>query len=160
MKKIGIIGSTGYIGRQTLEVVERNKRYFELILISCHKNIELIKKQKTVHNPKYVVATGIKKNYRDNNLYFGWNSIKSIIESQHLDLLVVAASGIDCIYTILYALENKINIATANKETIVLAGNIIMELANINNINIIPIDSEHSGVFQCLQGNKKNILEI
>ena len=154
MKKVIILGSTGSIGTQTLEVIEKLEN-FEVTALSCGKNIELLKKQIEKFKPEYVCtqnskdAENLSKEYPKVNFFFGEEGLLELIKTNY-NVLVVATSGIVSVKTVLKAIENKKTIALANKETLVMAGNIVMQKAKKYNTPIIPIDSEHSAILQCL----------
>ena len=152
MERIGILGSTGTIGRKVLELIKRNSSDFELTFITCNSNISLLQQQITDYNPKYAIVTGEIKINLDENILKGWQSILDIISNKEIDFLFVASSGIDCIHAIYEAILKGLKIATANKETIVIAGDILCTLAKDRHVRFIPVDSEHSGIFQCLMG--------
>lgn len=164
MKKICILGATGSIGEQTLKCIKDNEK-FKLVAISSHKNI-----QKTIEiiekfNPKYVTITDensyieIKKYLEDKNLnielLFGNEGLIKISTLTEVDMVVTAMVGMIGLESTVEAIKAKKQIALANKETLVTGGEIIMKLAKENGIEIIPVDSEHGAIFQCLLGNKK-----
>ena len=159
MEKIGILGSTGSIGRKALSLVMSNSSDFELIFISCNRNVMLLKEQSEVYKPKYAILTGEENGKLGDNILNGWGSILEIIKNVEIDFLFVASSGIDCIYAIYEAIASGIKVASANKETIVIAGDILCNLAKNRGIPFIPVDSEHSGIFQCLMGQKNDDIE-
>ncbi len=154
MKNIIILGSTGSIGTQTLEVIEKLENY-KVKALSCGKNIELLKKQIEKFKPEYVCtqnstdAENLSKEYPEIDFFYGEDGLLELIKTTY-DVLVVATSGIVSVKTVLKAIENKKTIALANKETLVMAGNIVMQKAKKYNTPIIPIDSEHSAILQCL----------
>ena len=155
MKNVIILGSTGSIGTQTLEVIEKLDNY-QIKALTCGKNIELIKKQIEKFSPQIVCtqepkdAENLSKIYPKTKFLSGENGLLEIINNQY-DVLVVATSGIVSVKTVLKAIENKKTIALANKETLVMAGDIVMKKAKQYNTPIIPIDSEHSAILQCLK---------
>ena len=155
MKNVIILGSTGSIGTQTLEVIEKLDNY-QIKALTCGKNIELIKKQIEKFSPQIVCtqepkdAENLSKIYPKTKFLSGENGLLEIINNQY-DVLVVATSGIVSVKTVLKAIKNKKTIALANKETLVMAGDIVMKKAKQYNTPIIPIDSEHSAILQCLK---------
>lgn len=156
-KNVVILGSTGSIGTQTLEVIDKLKNY-NVIGLSCGKNIKLLKEQIKKYNPKTVVISNpndIKEIKKDFNIEIlsGENGLIELIRKNEYDILVVATSGIVAVKAVLKAIKNKKRIALANKETLVMAGDIVMKEAKKEGCEIIPIDSEHSAILQCLQGN-------
>ncbi len=163
MKKISILGSTGSIGTQTLDVVREHKD-IEVISLSCGWNIELIEKQAREFNPKYICvwdeqdAKRLKSRLSDTNIQIGFG-MDGLIEAatiDEIDVVVTAIVGMIGIRPTIAAIEAKKDIALANKETLVTAGHIIMPLAKKNGVKILPVDSEHSAIFQSLQGNEHN----
>ena len=160
MKYISILGSTGSIGTQTLEVCENiNNSIYGL---AANSNIELLEKQARKYKPS-VVCIYDKNKYKllKDNLFdtsisvlSGMEGIIEISKSNHYDILVNAVVGMIGIEPTLEAIKSKKNIAIANKESLVTAGDIINKYAKKNNTKIFPIDSEHSAILQCLRGNK------
>lgn len=161
MQKIGILGSTGTIGRKALDLITEYNTDFELIFITCYSNTTLLQKQKVLYKPKYAIITGEIKNISKDNFLIGWESVLEIVKNVEIDFLFVASSGVDCISVIYEAVKKGIKIASANKETIVVAGDVLCNLAKDRNVLFIPVDSEHSGIFQCLMGqNIKYIKKV
>ena len=158
MKKVIILGSTGSIGTQTLEVIEKLEDY-KVYALACGRNIELIKKQIEKFSPKFVClqnsddAKNLSKIYSNVKFLSGEKGLLELIDNEY-DILVVATSGIVSVKTVIKAIENKKTLALANKETLVMAGDIVMKKAKEYQTPIIPIDSEHSAILQCL--NKPN----
>lgn len=158
MKKITILGSTGSIGKQALEVIEKLENEFEVIALSCGKNIALVKEQIKKFNPKKVCtqseedANLLKKEFQNVDFVFGTSGLIEIAQNKENDILLVAVSGKIGLKPTISAIKNKIDIALANKETLVMAGDYVMNLARENNVKILPVDSEHSAIFQCIQG--------
>ena len=156
MKNIVILGSTGSIGVQTLEVIEKLNDKFSILALACGTNIELLKKQIEKFNPKYVCvshekdALELQKKYKNIEFSFGSDGLLKLANLDNYDTLVVATSGIVSVKAVLAAIKKKKTIALANKETLVMAGDIVMKKAKENNVSIIPIDSEHSAILQCL----------
>lgn len=161
MKKTNlvILGSTGSIGTQALDVVEQYKNNFNLVGISCCSNIKKIKEQIKKCKPKYVAINDeskkgeinkFLKKYSDTKAFFGSDSYKELLRAVKIDKVLIAVSGIDGIDATLEAIDLNIDIALANKESLVMAGEYIMQKAKEKNIKIIPVDSEHSTIFSCL----------
>ncbi len=146
-RKISIIGSTGSIGTQALEVIEKLQDKFEIISLAGGSNIDLLKQQAEKFRPKYIYAAkpisveGIKT----------LSSLDEIAENKENDIILVACSGKIGLKPTLKAIENGIDIALANKETLVMAGDIVMKKAKENGVNIIPVDSEHCAIHQCIK---------
>lgn len=136
-RKISIIGSTGSIGTQALEVIEKLRDKFEIIALAGGSNAELLKQQAEKFNPKYTVL--------------GEEGLERICNDKENDIILVACSGKIGLKPTLKAIENGIDIALANKETLVMAGDIVMEAARKNGVNIIPVDSEHCAIHQCIK---------
>jgi len=156
-KQISIIGSTGSIGTQALEVIEKIQEKFEILALSGGDNIELLKNQIKKFHPKKVCVKSndakieLKKEFSDIKILFGDEGLEEICSNKDNDLIVVSVSGKIGLKPTLIAIENKIDIALANKETLVMAGDIVMQKAKENNVSILPIDSEHSAIHQCIK---------
>ena len=146
-RKISIIGSTGSIGTQALEVIEKLQDKFEIIALAGGKNTKLLEEQAKKFKPKFIYAaqpievTGVKT----------LSSLNEIAENKDNDIILVACSGKIGLKPTLKAIENGINIALANKETLVMAGDIVMSKAKANGVKIIPVDSEHCAIHQCIK---------
>ncbi|WOW19596.1 1-deoxy-D-xylulose-5-phosphate reductoisomerase [Clostridioides difficile] len=170
MKKISILGSTGSIGKQTLDVVREHRDKFEIVAISANSNIELLLEQIVEFKPKYVTvfeenkALKLKEMLPKNieiEVLAGMEGLKIISSLNEVDVLLTAVVGMIGLVPTLCAIKKGIDIALANKETLVTAGELVMKEAEKYNVNILPVDSEHSAIFQCLNGeNKKNIEKI
>jgi len=161
MKKLSILGSTGSIGTQTLDVVKNNPKEFKVIGLSANKNIELLKKQIDEFNPEAVAVRDKEKADElkgkvNAEVYSGINGIIKVAKLSNADTVVNSLVGSIGVKPTLEAIRAKKNIALANKETLVAAGSIVMEEIKKNNINLMPIDSEHSAIFQCFNGENKN----
>lgn len=165
MKKIGILGSTGSIGTQTIEICrELNIRVLSL---TTNVNIELLEKQAREFNPKIVCAYNeekariLAKNLADTNIKVT-SGIDGLIECAKVsdaEIILTAVVGMIGLLPTIEAINSGKNIALANKETLVCGGEIVMNLAREKNVKILPVDSEHSAIFQCLQGSKINALK-
>ena len=159
-KKIAILGSTGSIGTQALEVIDKLQNKFELVAISAGSNIELVSKQIEKYQPKYVSvknesdASFIKNRFPNINVFFGDEGLIRIANIEDIEILLVAVSGKIGLKPTIQAIKNKKDIALANKEALVMAGDIVMNLAKENGVRILPVDSEHSAIFQCINGGK------
>ena len=160
MKKISILGSTGSIGTQTLDIVRINNDV-EVVALSAHKNIDLLEKQIREFKPKVVAIweeddakiLSDKVKDLDVKVYFGMDGLIEVASVCDADIVVTAVVGMIGIEPTIAAIKAKKDIALANKETLVCAGHIIMPLAKDMGINIYPVDSEHSAIFQCLDKN-------
>ncbi len=169
MKRIALLGSTGSIGRQTIEVVENNPDKFEIVALTANLNYNLLIRQAKQIRPKYVVI-GEEKHYKavkealneyKIRVLSGYQAIVDIVTLDNVDFVLMALVGYSALLPTIRALEHHKEIALANKEALVVAGEIITELARKNNIKLLPVDSEHSAIFQCLQGeNYKEIEKI
>lgn len=160
-KKIGILGSTGSIGTQALEVIDKLRDKFKVIALSAGKNIELISEQIKRYNPEIVCvsevedAKTLKSRFPNLKIFSGEQGLIEISECPEIDILLVAVSGKTGLKPTLRAIERKKDIALANKETLVMAGDIVMNDVKKYGVKILPVDSEHSAIFQCLEGGKK-----
>lgn len=169
MKKIALLGSTGSIGVQTLEVCENNKDKFELVALTANKNYNLLIQQAIKFLPKYVVIAD-ETHYKTVKealsgypikVAGGYNAMLELLESEDFDFVIVALVGYSGMLPTYKTLQQKKQLALANKESLVVAGEIIMQKAHENGITVLPIDSEHSAVFQSLVGeNYTNIEKI
>ena len=149
-RKISILGSTGSIGRQALEVIEKLEDKFEIIALAAGNNIELLNEQIRRFKPRYAFASDI-------NLIEGVQpaSLDEICSNKENDIILVAVSGRIGLKPTITAINNGIDIALANKETLVMAGDQVKVLLREKKLELYPIDSEHSAIWQCLQGEDK-----
>lgn len=159
-KKIAILGSTGSIGTQSLEVIDKLNDRFEIVAISAGNNIELVSKQIQKYQPKMVAVKNendaiiLRSKFPNINIMHGDDGLLSIANIEEVEILLVAVSGKIGLKPTIQAIKNKKDIALANKETLVMAGEIVMKLAKENGVKILPVDSEHSAIFQCINGGK------
>lgn len=159
-KKIAILGSTGSIGTQSLEVIDKLNDKFEIIAISAGSNIELVSKQIEKYQPKIVAvknesdANALKLKFPNTQILHGDEGLIAIANIEEIEMLLVAVSGKIGLKPTIQAIKNKKNIALANKETLVMAGDIVIKLVKENGVKILPVDSEHSAIFQCINGGK------
>ena len=156
-RKISILGSTGSIGTQALEVIEKLQDKFEIIALSAGKNIELLKTQIQKFKPKYVCIGD--ETFKEKILYgakvlYGADGLNTICSDKENDIILVAVSGKIGLKPTLTAIENGIDIALANKETLVMAGDIVMHKAKEKGVKIIPVDSEHCAIHQCIKNRE------
>jgi len=161
MKNISILGSTGSIGTQTLDIVKNNPKGFRIVGLTTNKNIGLLKKQISEFKPEAVAVmdeekADLLKEDADVDVYPGIDGIIEIAKLSNADTVVNSLVGSIGVRPTIEAIKSKKNIALANKETLVTAGSIVMGEVRKNNVNLMPIDSEHSAIFQCLNSNKKN----
>ncbi len=165
-KQIAILGSTGSIGKQTLEVISQFPREFKVSYLTTNGNIELLFDQVAQYKPKGVVVLDEKAYTKAKSrlagtteVLFGENGLLDVVQRKDVDIVVSAVVGFAGLQPTIKAIEAKKKIALANKETLVVAGAIIMPLAEANKVDILPIDSEHSAIFQCLTGELPNKIE-
>lgn len=162
MKKIAIIGSTGSIGTQTLDVVRANDD-LEVVALAAGNNVELLEKQVRQFRPRLACVSkedkakelSLRIKDTDTKVLCGMEGLLEIATMPESEILVTAIMGMIGIRPTIAAIEAGKDIALANKETLVTAGHIIMPLAKEKNVSILPVDSEHSAIFQCLQGEKR-----
>lgn len=164
MKKIAILGSTGSIGTQTLDIVRNFKDELEVVAMAAGTNVDLMEKQVREFRPKVVTmweaqaAADLKERLRDMEITVltGMDGLLEIAVLPEVEVLVTAIVGMIGIRPTIEAIKAGKDIALANKETLVCAGHIIMPLAKKHNVAILPVDSEHSAIFQSLNGEPKN----
>ena len=159
MKHLSILGSTGSIGTQTLDIVKNNPKEFKIIGLTANNDIDLLKKQINEFKPEAVAVMDeekayLLKKYTDINVHSGINGIIKIATLNEIDTVVNSLVGSVGVKPTIEAIKSKKNIALANKEALVTAGSIVMEEVKKNGVSLMPIDSEHSAIFQCL--NKEN----
>ena len=167
MKQIAILGSTGSIGTQTLNIVEQNKDDLKVVALSAGSNIKLLEQQTRKYRPRIVAvwdqdkATDLKQRLSDIEVevYSGMDGLLAVATAEESEILVTAIVGMIGIRPTIAAIEAGKDIALANKETLVTAGHIIMPLAKKHNVKILPVDSEHSAIFQSLQGERGNEID-
>lgn len=166
-KQLAILGSTGSIGTQTLEVVAEYPDLFEVYTLTANNNVDLLIEQAKHFNPDSVVIANeahynkLKEALKDFpiKIYAGENAISEIVEAAPIDIVVTAMVGYSGLKPTIRAIEAHKTIALANKETLVVAGDLIKRLALEYRTPIIPVDSEHSAIFQCLVGEGDNPIE-
>lgn len=166
MKKISILGSTGSIGTQTLDVVRNNKDLCVMAL-AAGRNIEALAKQIREFCPKLVCVAEeelinplrLMTNDLEYEVCYGMEGLCRVAKYEGVEIVVTAVVGMMGIIPTIEAIKAKKDIALANKETLVTAGHIIMPLAKANNVRILPVDSEHSAIFQSLNGEKQSTIE-
>ncbi len=157
MKKIAILGSTGSVGRQTLDVIAKNSNIFEVVALGADKNITLLAQQAKDFNVKNIFLNqGESLTGLPFNLLKSQNDFLNLVLNQKVDLLVLALSGTDAVAPLIFALENNINLAIANKEAIIAVGSILNSIRTNSSSEIIPLDSEHNAIYQLLKGVCKN----
>ena len=168
MKRITILGSTGSIGTQTLDVVRKNKDKFQVVAISANSSIDLLLEQIMEFSPKYVAvynqesALKLKEMIPENiniEVLSGMDGLVKICQLEEVNVVLTAVVGMIGLVPTMAAIKAKKTIALANKETLVTAGELVMREAKKNNVEILPVDSEHSAIFQCLNGERKQDIE-
>jgi 1-deoxy-D-xylulose-5-phosphate reductoisomerase len=166
-KRIAVFGSTGSVGTQTLQVIAAHPELFEVELLTAQTNDELLIEQALQFKPNAVVIGDQQKYLRvkealastDTKVFAGENSLEEAAAFDTYDLMVAAIVGFAGLKSVMRAIENGKAVALANKETLVVAGDIVMRRALENRVPIIPVDSEHSAIFQCLVGETRNRIE-
>ena len=166
-KRIAILGSTGSIGRQTLDVVKSNPDYFEVEVLTAQSNADLLIEQAREFHPNVVVIVNedfyekVNQALKSESIkvFAGASSLESVVAMDSIDLVVTALVGYAGLKPTMKAIESGKNIALANKETLVVAGELITRLAREKGASILPVDSEHSAIFQCLAGEIHNPVE-
>lgn len=164
MKRISILGSTGSVGTQTLSVINQNKDQFKVESLSCNQNADMLFEQVQKFMPQKIAINSIRedhplKNFCKNNnieLIIGNNSSAILSQCKDIDLVVNSIVGSDGLLSTLNTVNNNIDLALSNKESLVLGGHLIMPIVKKNSSNLIPVDSEHSAIFQCLHGEQKS----
>ncbi len=168
MINLSILGSTGSIGTQTLELVDYYKDNINVVAITGNNNIDLLEKQIIKYKPK-ICAVMNKEKYEilknrissKTKLRYGLEGLKEAASYPEADIVLTAVSGMIGLEPTIEAIKSKKKIALANKETLVTGGSIIKKLIDEYNVDLLPVDSEHSAIFQCLQGNRpKDIKKI
>lgn len=166
-KRIAIFGSTGSIGKQALEVIEANPDHFSVEVLTANSNEQLLIEQAKKYNPNIVVIANEEK-YEDVKralantdikVFAGEDALEEVAAMDCYDLMLAAIVGFAGLKPTLKAIESRKAIALANKETLVVAGDIVMQMAMENRVPVIPVDSEHSAIFQCLMGETRNKIE-
>jgi len=166
-KGIAILGSTGSIGTQALEVISSYPDEFELVVITANSNAELLIAQAKKHLPNTVVICDESKFEQvrdalwddDIKVFTGKKSLEQVVEMTEINTVLTAVVGFAGLYPTIRAIESGKNIALANKETLVVAGDLVTKIAREKGVNIYPVDSEHSAIFQCLSGEFHNPIE-
>ncbi|GAB2997438.1 1-deoxy-D-xylulose-5-phosphate reductoisomerase [Cyclobacterium sediminis] len=167
MKRVAILGSTGSIGTQALDVIEQHSDKFEVEVLTAFNNKDLLIQQALAFQPN-VVVIGNESHYLEVKealsnqpikVYAGDNALASVVEMETIDIVLTALVGYAGLIPTIKAIEAGKPIALANKETLVVAGDLITKLAKEKAVNIYPVDSEHSAIFQCLVGEFHNPIE-
>ena len=166
-KHLAILGSTGSIGTQALEVVRDNPNRFIVEVLVANNNADLLIKQALELLPNVVVIANEAKlgavkdalEHTDIKVYAGHKSITEVVQMDVVDIVLAAIVGYAGLASTISAIKAGKQIALANKETLVVAGQLVTQLAKENGVNLYPVDSEHSAIFQCLVGEFHNPIE-
>ena len=166
-RRIALLGSTGSMGTQALQVIDQFPNLFEIELLSAHSNADLLIQQALNYKPNVVVI--VDENHyekvknallrEDCKVFAGMQSLVDCMTMSSIDMVLSCIVGIAGLKPVYAAIENEIPIALANKETLVVAGELMMQKVKEKNVPIIPVDSEHSAIFQCLMGEQGNVVE-
>lgn len=167
MKHLAILGSTGSIGTQALDVVREQKNHFKVEVLTSNHNAELLVEQALEFRPKAVVIVNEEKTAMVKNglegsgvkVLSGSNALTEVVEYPEVNIVLTALVGYAGLRPTLHAIRAGKDIALANKETLVVAGELVTDLAKKHGVNIYPVDSEHSAIFQCLAGESHNPIE-
>lgn len=168
MKRLTILGSTGSIGTQTLDVVRQNPQDFEIAALAAGENVKRMREQVEEFHPRLVVmkdeetAAELEKILPEGiscQILYGMEGVATAATLPEADTVVAAMVGMIGLRPVICAIEAGKDIALANKETLVTAGHIIMPLAKQHGVHILPVDSEHSAIFQCLNGENRETVE-
>ena len=166
-KRIAILGSTGSIGTNALDVLSRFKREFEVVGLSAGTNIKLLARQAGRFRPKVVcigneqLAGKIRRSIPAGTVILsGTDGLKDIVSRPDVDLVLLAIAGTACLVPLVEAVKAKKRIALANKEALISAGPLVTALAGKSGAELIPVDSEHSAIFQCLDGRRDKLSRI
>lgn len=166
-KQIALLGSTGSIGTQTLDVVRKNPDRFEFSVLTANRNADLLIAQALEFRPNVVVIVDETQYEKVNDALFeegikvftGEDALAAVTEMDEVDIVLTALVGFSGLKPTIRAINAGKNIALANKETLVVAGELITKLAHEKGVSIYPVDSEHSAIFQCLVGEERNPIE-
>ena len=165
--RVAILGSTGSIGTQALEVIHSHKNLFDVEVLTANNNSSLLIEQAKKFKPNAVVIVNEKKYAEVNSalknhgikVFSGQDSVEQIVSSENIDVVLTALVGYSGLKPTISAITSGKKIALANKETLVVAGELITRLCHDYNAPLYPVDSEHSAIFQCLVGEKQNPIE-
>ncbi len=166
-KRIAVLGSTGSIGTQALEIISRHSGLFEVEVLTAQNQYQLLIEQSLKYKPNTVVI-GSEKHYQIVNdvlapqgikVFAGSEALDQVVQMESIDMVLAAIVGFAGLSSVIKSLEARKPVALANKETLVVAGELISKLALENRTPIIPVDSEHSAIFQCLIGEHNNPIE-
>lgn len=166
-KNVALLGSTGSIGVQALDVIRANPQAFQVEVLTAQNNAQLLVEQALLYKPNVVVIVNedhyhfVKDSLANSDVkvYAGENALASVVQMDTVDLVITALVGYSGLRPTIKAIEAGKTIALANKETLVVAGELVTKLAQEKGVNIYPIDSEHSAIFQCMVGEFHNKIE-
>lgn len=166
-KRLAILGATGSIGTQALDIVAAHPSLFRAEILSAHANADLLLQQVAQHQPNAVVVTQeqayekVKKalSNSDTKVFYGLDALNDVVTWDSVDFVLAGIVGYAGLHSTLSAIRAKKPVGLANKETLVVAGSIVMEEARCHGVPIIPVDSEHSAIFQCLMGEEMSSIE-
>ena len=168
MRRITLLGSTGSIGQQTLDLVDEFPESFKIIAMSCHTDLKKFEIQIGKYKPSIAIITDqdaynraahLKIAFPNTRFLMGQEGLLEAASLSEIDTVVVAIVGNDALLPTIRAINEKKRICIANKEVLVTSGHLIMPLVEKNNVEMIPVDSEHSALFQSLQGNELSSIE-
>jgi 1-deoxy-D-xylulose-5-phosphate reductoisomerase len=167
VKNIAVLGSTGSIGTQTLDVIRDNSHLFKVFMLTAHSNAYLLINQAIEFVPQYAIICDESKYQQIKDalthlpikVLAGYNAIKEMVTHPDIDMVLTAMVGFAGLEPTINAIKAGKDIALANKETLVVAGELVTNLAKEYNVKILPVDSEHSAIFQCLAGEEDNKIE-
>lgn len=158
MKKICVLGVTGSIGQQTVDVVKHHQDEFEIVSMSAGKNIDLLEQIMTTIHAKHICVQDqrdmeyLQRKYKDIHFYYGQDGLVQISTLANVDIVLNAIVGFAGLVPTMKAIQSHKDIALANKETLVVAGHLIIPLVKEYGVQLLPVDSEHSAIFQCING--------
>lgn len=165
MKKIAILGSTGSIGREAVAIASRLSDMFEVVALAAGSNIDVLEQQVKLLSPKFVavhderMAQQLQKRLGSIRVLGGMEGVCEVAMAEGVQMVIAAIVGAAGILPVIRAIESGKDIALANKEVLVAAGAYVMQIVQKNNITMVPIDSEHSALFQCLQGENPSAID-
>ena len=162
MKKISILGSTGSIGTQALDVIRNNKDKYQVTALSCAKSLDLLREQIKEFSPLAVAVANeedvstLAKEFNHIEFYYGKDGLNTIASMGECDIVLNSLMGMRGLEPTLSAIDSGKDIAFANKETLVVGGELVTEAVRRKNVKLLPVDSEHSAIWQSIQGNEHN----
>ncbi len=160
MKNVGILGSTGSIGTQALDIIDKNQDKFKVKVLSCGSNVELLAEQIEKFRPDIAVtlreedAAQLAKRFTKTEFFWGAKGLIEAAKAEGTDIVLNSLLGISGLAPTMAAIESGKDIALANKETLVTGGKLVTDEAKRQGVRLLPVDSEHSAIFQCLEGNR------